>query len=553
MITRTLALSLLSIAHLLVHAGADEPPRPALVIVVSIDQLPREYLDRFEAGMDERGFFRRLRDHGADYTHCRYLQSNTVTAVGHSVISTGAYPDVSGIIENEWFDRENRKSANVIDDAEYGILGAPVADGEHGASPRRLLVPTIGDELKLATNGRGRVFGVAFKDRSAILMTGFRADGAFWFHARSGRMVTSRYYMSEVPAWLSAFNDSEPVAKLANAEWDLLLPREKYTEYYADSEPFEANLPYMSKSFPKKLPADPRLLNAAVFLSPFGNDLTLDLARLIVQNEKLGQDEYPDLLCVSLSPNDAVGHMFGPYSLEIQDMTWRTDRQLGDFVDFISSHMGDRPWTLFLTADHGVAPIPEYAAAMKFHAGRKPLGSSSEFKKSLNERLAAVLGAPADGKPFVIELNDSDVYLDRKLPELAGDKFLTAQRIVRDALIDVPGVAFAYTRESLLSGGGDDDVFRSVRRSFFPQRSGDVLYGLSPYYLPGAGNRASHGTPWVYDQHVPLFVMASSGVKPGRYDRPVHPASIAATIAAMLRIQPPPGCTAEPLYETLAP
>lgn len=547
--------------------AAENLERARLVVVVSIDQFPYEYIQRFWNDFSDKGIFRRLRQNGAEYANCRHRHAITVTAAGHSVMLTGAYPHLTGIVENEWYDRTTNRVVYGVGDPASPIVGAPTGEGE-GISPKNLLAPTLGDEVKLATNSCGKVFGIAVKDRAAVLMTGHMADGAYWFDFRAGEWVTSRYYREDLPAYISEFNSSDFLPNLAGKTWELLYPAERYTDYYPDDSPFEGS-GGIGRAFPHQLPEvdGKNRYRAVIAGTPFGNEMTLEIARRVIENEKLGSDEFPDVLCISLSPNDIVGHSFGPYSREVADITLRTDLMLGEFAAYVDSRMGTAPWLFVLCADHGVAPIPEHAAKLKLRSARQPLGKAADLGKLIEARLVTQLGSPADDKKYVQFVGEFEVFLQRDLPELAGDHYLTAQRAVRDFLLEQPSVAAAYTRETLLTGefltvagaggmgaataGESLGLLPAFQRSFHPRRSGDVMFALEPDMIPSGGNHATHGSPWVYDSHVPLFIMGK-GIRAGSYERPVSPAAIAPTLARLLRVQCPPACEVEPLYEVLS-
>jgi len=286
-------------------------------------------------------------------------------------------------------------------------------------------------------------------------------------------------------------------------------------------------------------------------VSPLGSEMTLEVAKLLLAEEKLGADDDADLLCINLSSNDYVGHAYGPYSLEAQDMTYRTDRLLGDFIRFLDTTVGAGRWTLALSSDHGVAPIPEHAVSMRLPGRRVPSEHFEKLRANIEAALAGQFGTSADAQAkFVSHLDSNMVYLNENLPELRGERFVAAQGIVRDLLLRDDVVAHAFTRDELVDGGSETELFRRTCLSFHPRRSGDVLFMLKPYHIAGTVT-ATHGSPWEYDTHVPLLFLGA-GVKPGVYDRPVNPPQIAPTAARIAEIDFPSGNTVEPLYEILA-
>jgi predicted AlkP superfamily pyrophosphatase or phosphodiesterase len=532
---------------------------PALVVVVSVDQFAYEYLDRFRAGFDAGGLFRRCEREAAWYTNCHHRHGVTTTAPGHSVQLTGAYPSTNGIVDNAWLDRATGKQIYCVSDPKARLIG-PFA-GDLPVSPRNLLADTLGDRLKIVTAGRSKVFGVALKDRASILMTGHAGDGAFWM-SESGKWITSDWYRDQLPSYLRSWNASDAGARFGGKTWDLLYDRSRYQHPPTEDHFGEHSLPGMTAAFPHKMPeAGTRNYSRIVAYSPFGIEITLEAARLVIADEKLGQDEFPDLLLINLSSNDYVGHTFGPESLEVEDITYRTDRLLGAFVDFINERLEGRPWLFVMTADHGVAPIPERTARLKIAAQRDPLvldgkegpGTTHQMLEAhLREKLGVNEGQPG----LVRAVLESQIYLREDHPALKGAAFAQVQRLTRDWLLAQPRVAAAITREQILSGGLNGPLESALRRSFHPRRSGDVLFCLEPYDIEGNA-AATHGSPWDYDTHVPLLVLeqgtvsAGTRVPAGRYHRPVSPACIAPTLAELLHVPPPGGCVEEPLFELL--
>jgi predicted AlkP superfamily pyrophosphatase or phosphodiesterase len=529
---------------------------PKLVVVVSVDQFAYEYLERFRAGFDDRGLFRRCERDAAWYTNCHHRHGVTTTGPGHSVQLTGAYPSTNGIVDNDWLDRRTGKHVYCVSDPTARLIGPITTD--QPASPRNLLADTLGDRLKIVTGGRSKVFGVAIKDRAAILMAGHAADGVFWV-SESGKWITSDYYRDQLPPYLRSWNDSDAPLRFGGKRWELLYDRGRYQHPPGDDAFGERPLAGMTASFPHKIPdAAARNYVRFVAYSPFGIELTLEGARLIVADEKLGQNEFPDLLTINLSSNDYVGHTFGPESLEVEDITYRTDRMLGEFVDFINERLEGRPWLFVLTADHGVAPIPERTARLKIDARRDPLVLDGKEPGSAHQMLEAhlrdKLGLKATEPSLVRTVVESQIYLREDHPALKGAAFVEAQRLTRDWLLSQPSVAAAVTREQMLSGSLNGPLERALRLSFHPRRSGDVLFCLEPYDIEGS-SAATHGSPWDYDTHVPLLVLeqgkASSRLPVGRFERRVSPACIAPTLAALLHVPPPGGCVEEPLFELL--
>jgi predicted AlkP superfamily pyrophosphatase or phosphodiesterase len=522
---------------------------PRLVVVVSIDQFPYEYLERMRPGFRPDGIFLRMCDAGANFTNCHHGHAFTKTAPGHSVLLTGSFPRRNGIINNEWFDPavtggDKPGQMYCVDDPLVRIVGTTARDV--GRSPKNLLVETLGDKLKLARPG-ARVFGISLKDRAAILMAGHAADGVYWFEG--GNWVTSTYYRPDLPPYLRLFNEQNADQAYLGRTWSLLYPADQYTHFYPDDAEFEGQLPGSGRKFPHRLPDKPgKEYYTAMTTSPMGNDYTLLAARALVEAEQLGKRSSTDLLLLNLSSNDYVGHTFGPHSLEVQDITFRTDRQLGDFAGFLGQHLAGAPWVLVITSDHGVAPIPEFAVTLKLPAGRGKF-NREQMQQKIETALTRALGVPSNAAKYVKKIEEGEVYLDHALLELQEGKLPAAERVVRDELLTDPLVAAAFTRHDLIGQLDARGLELQFQRACHPVRSGDILFALAPYQVP-KGSTATHGSPWQYDTHVPLLFWGA-GIRPGRYETQVTPAAIAPTLAKLLAIEPPAACEVEPLNEAL--
>lgn len=544
-------------------AGAAE--RPALVVVVSVDQLCYEYLERFHKNYSAQGVFRRCETEGAWMTNCRHRHAFTYTAPGHAVQLTGCYPSEHGIIENDWFDRTTGKKTYCVFDPTVKLLGTTIEDLT--VSPRRMYADTLGDRLKLLSGGKSKVFAVAIKDRASILMAGHQADAAIWM-SNDGKWITSDYYRGGLPKYVEQVNAQGDVAGYAGATWDRILPAESYLHGVKENSFGERPVYGVTADFPHVLPkADDKNYIKQLAGSPFGNESTLAVASRVLVEEKLGLDAHPDILCVNCTSNDYVGHSFGPQSLEVEDITYRTDIALGKFIDFIDSQLGDRPWVFALTADHAVSPIPELMKNLGHPAGRDPFGKAdangtfdnlrATLEVQLRSKLGVSLTTASEQNPlYMIQaVTDNEVYLKREHPLIQGEKFAIAQQIIRDQLLENPVVAAAVTRDQMLGGKVATKLDAMFRRSFNPHRSGDVLFALQPYYQHGSAG-TTHGSPWEYDTHVPLLLLARGSAKgtfkTGRFDTDTSPAMLCPTLAKVLGIVPPAMCCEQPIDEVLA-
>lgn len=527
--------------------------RPKLVVVVSVDQMCQDYFLRFADNFSDEGAFRRVAKDGASYSQCHHRHAITITAPGHSVQLTGAYPHVNGIVGNNWFDRFTGKDVYCVGDDSVQIIGLPSGKP---MSPKNLQVETVGDVLRLATNKRSKVVGVAIKDRAAILMTGHKASAAYWLD--DNLWVTSSYYRNDLPGYLRLINEQQTIERFRGQTWNLLLPAEKYRNTGPDKNDWENPPKGFTSAFPHKLAEKGQLTlleyGDHVLFSPFGNDHTLEAAREIVIHEELGKDEFPDILCINFSSNDYVGHAFGPHSLEVEDITYRTDLQLGAFLRFLDEQVGAGNWTFAMTADHGVAPIAEYAVQFKLPAKRNPLGKMSEVKEKLEAILRGRLGVPTSDPPLIQKVEDFHIYLQHDHPVFTRNKedkidlFARAQEIIRDWLLDQPYIAVARTRTEL-AAGGEGPLNPMLQRAWHPRRSGDVMFCYAPYCVPG-NKGTTHGSPWHYDTHVPLLLLGC-GIVPGQHARPVSPACLASTVAELLNVNYPSANSEQSLREAM--
>jgi hypothetical protein len=502
----------------------EQNPDVRLVLLIAVDQFRYDYLTRFRG--DFSAGFKKLLTDGAVFTNAYLEHYPTVTAIGHATMLSGATPSVSGIIGNDWFDRESGKSVASVADATVTPLGAP---GAATASPRRLLVSTLGDEMKLASGApKGapnapRVIGVSLKDRSAIMPVGRGADAAYWFDTKTGSFVTSSYYMNEIPAWVRIFNERRLADALAGQAWTPLAP---------------------PTAVLRQLPRETgSTLYEAVYGSPFGNDMLLDFASETLSQERLGQRGVTDLLSVSFSSNDSVGHTYGPDSPQVRDITMRTDRTIGRLLERVDKLVGLQHTVVALTSDHGVAPVPETLSQRSLPGGRM---TNKELFGAIEQALSQRFG---EGQ-WLMATAGSSPYLNYTLIKQRQLDEADVRRVAASAAMAVPHVARVYTRDQLLRGDVAADVIgRRVVRGFNAQRSGDLEIILEPFWMRQATG-TTHGSPYNYDAHIPLILMGHS-VKRGAYRDHVALNDLAPTLAALIDVDAPSGSSGRVLTEAI--
>jgi predicted AlkP superfamily pyrophosphatase or phosphodiesterase len=544
------------------RASADAgAARPRLVLFIAVDQFRYDYLERF-GGLFAANGLRRLMREGASWTQANFDHIPTETAPGHATMLTGAWPAETGIIANDWFERaeggDKGRRVNNVEDESAKILGG--GPQERGTSPRRLLVSTLGDELRLATNMRSKIVGVSLKDRSAVLPAGRLASAAYWGSPETGSVVSSDYYFERLPEWVVRYNASRPADKFAGREWTRLLNDESV--YLRHAGPDEAawenqgagNEKY-TRAFPHKMPAAVgKDLYESLQNSPFSNDMLVEFAKLAITHEGLGADPDTDVLTVSFSANDYVGHRWGPYSQEVMDITLRTDRQIAELLDFVEARVGLRNTVVAFTADHGAAPVPEHAAELKLPGRRVvPKDVETRMRDGLRAHFSRAREGGARGADYFLEYTpkNGNVYLNLAALSRDGVAREEAERVAGDAALTMPGVARYFTRTQLTRGAISpaDPVARRVLHGFHPKRGGDLVLVTEPFVLV-VTYTADHFSPYSYDTHVPLLIMGA-GLRAGAYAQAATPADIAPTIAALLRVQSPSNATGRVLAEAL--
>lgn len=532
-------------------ATGSDAQQPRLVVVISLDQFPYEYITKYRDYFTEGGFNYLLKS-GANYVDCRYLHAATKTGPGHAVIMSGAYGNITGIIENVWFDGSSNSQVYCVEDRSATLVGTST---EEGRSPRNFIGATLGDQLKIHTGFQSKVISISNKDRAAILMGGKLADAAYW--SEDSLFVTSSYYRKDLPGWMISFNNSGWFRAYFGREWNLMVPEREYRKQGSDDGVGEADYYGGGTRFPHVVDGgNPKLITKnysyALLTSPFSAEILAQLAQVAVKEERLGQRGMTDILCVGFSSIDYVGHVFGPQSWEVMDLTVRMDRLLEEFFSFLDSHIGLKNCLIVLTGDHGVAPIPEtlIAANPNVDAGRiqedQLLGPTREI---LNQKFGTLTSS---GDWFHV-VEGGNIYINQKALQEKGLQTETVANIVREEISKLPFVAAVYTAADLSTYDVSGDLAGAFTYSFHPRRSGDVMLALKPYYLfgdPKYPTGTAHGSPYSYDSHVPL-ILAGPGIKPGTYFDRVSPADIAPTLAALLGVEMPPVVQGRVLKEAI--
>ena len=502
--------------------GSAYQASPKLVVILIIDQFRGDYLERYHDEFGPGGF-RTFTDRGAYFPACYYDYANTRTAPGHATIGTGTYTSGHGIFSNEWWVPTSKRVLSSVDDESTKIVG--VEGDAIGASPHNLLADTLGDELRLATTGNARVFGIALKDRAAILPTGFSANGAYWIDHATGAWVTSTYYVKEAPYWLTAFNSQKRVEKYLNLDW-----KDANGDVLGSTAPHEG---------PDGKPLDDYEL---IGRTPYGNDYEMDFARELIEQEKVGQGTVTDLLVISLSANDMTGHAYGPDSPQMHAMALALDRQISEFLSYLVRQFGNRFW-IALSADHGVAPTNATSLKLRIPAA---VVANKDLRSRLNEIVSARLDKPGE---YVRSASFPIVFVNNAAfgsKTTEGD----AEGYVADAMRTM-GFVSAYTKEQLASGEVAPTAEGRMFANSYSPYGGWWVMGLPPPFTLSSKDVADHGVSYSYDQHVPLAFYGAP-FKAGVYRDTVEPIDMAPTLAVLLGINKPTNSTGHVLTQALS-
>jgi predicted AlkP superfamily pyrophosphatase or phosphodiesterase len=541
------ALAVAPRAHAAMPAPAEDDlataHRPRLVVALLFDQYRGDYLDKYASAFGPDGFRRLLRE-GADFRDCTIPYAHTLTGPGHATWLSGAPPSVHGVVANEWFDEGLGRSVSASGDASVQCVGVPPPGDPN--SPRQMRAQTVADVLRTETHGEARVVAMSDKARGAVLPAGRRPNGVYWLDTTSSLMQTSTYYTSAMPAWAARANAA--VARAADAAkqdaWTPLLSAAAYRGTIpADAE----------DTFPhpvKRDKDDPRPNAVPLDTNPFALDRLFDFAEAAVVGESLGADDVPDLLIVSVSVTDYVGHRYGPDSPEALDMAARADRRLAEFLSFLDAHVGRGRYDVTVTADHGVAPVA--ALARRFAAA--PFDSVGSLRDSTERHwIDRVVGGPG-ARGVARSIANGDITFNADTLAALHLTRAEAARALADSAFASPWFEAGYTADELRNAPPGNDPRGRLACGSMPGRSGDVSLVVRTDAILGWSRetRASHGTPWRYDVHVP-FVLFGAGVKPGTYRGPVSTLDIAPTVAALLGVEPPAQCQGHARIVALLP
>jgi predicted AlkP superfamily pyrophosphatase or phosphodiesterase len=519
--------------------------RPKLVVGIVVDQMRYDYLYRYYDKYSEGGFKRMMRD-GFNARNNHYHYAATITGPGHAHVYTGSAPAISGIIGNDWYDRELGRPMYCVEDSTVSAVSASGTPSSSGRmSPRNLLVTTVTDQLKISSQGRSKVIGIAMKDRGAILPAGHAANAAYWFDSKDGSWISSTFYMKEQPQWAKDFNARKLSDSFLTQTWETVLPLDQYVESTADDTPFENPLAGEPKAvFPHQAVASLGSKYEALRTSPFGDVLTKEMALAALKGENMGKGSETDFLCISFSSPDAIGHRFGPASIEIEDEYLRLDKVMADLLTALDAQVGKGNYLTFLSADHGAADNPAYSRSMNLPGG------SLDAKSIGTETMKALTDAFGPGK-WVIGNSNAQIYLNHDLLREKKIKLAEAAEVVRLVLLKEPGIQNVINLHDIGATSVAEYWLPLLRNVYNPKRSGDLFLVTQPGWVEGyQKGGTSHGTLYNYDTHVPLLFYGW-GIKPGETTRRTQISDIASTVSALLHILEPSGNIGNPVAEAM--
>lgn len=512
--------------------AAQNGSKPKLVVGLVIDQMRWDYLTRYESRYGNGGFRRLLKD-GFSFDNGMIPYTPTYTAAGHASIYTGSVPALNGIIGNNWYDREMERVVYCTDDSSCSTIGSTSVAGL--MSPKNLWSSTISDEMRLATNFRSKTIGIALKDRGAILPAGHSANGAYWYDNAVGGFITSNYYMKELPTWMKNFNNKKLPDQYMSKDWTTMYPINTYVQSTTDDKPYESPLNGENK-FPHTL-SKAKDKYGVFRVTPFGDTYTFEAGKAAIEGEMLGADEFTDMLALSFSSPDYIGHSFGPNSIEVEDTYLRLDKDIEDFLNYLDKKIGKGQYLVFLSADHGAAHIPSFLNENKIPGGAI---DDATILKQISDSVEKKFGI---GKS-ILQVINYQVYLNHSL---LGDKKAQIEQFIIEQLLSFPQISQAFSLKHLAMVPAPEKVVTRIRNGYSQKISGDIQFLFKPGFFDGWKTGTTHGAWNPYDSHIPI-IFYGWHIKPGQSNKEVYMTDIAPTIAALLRIQAPNANIGDPLF-----
>ncbi len=523
---------------------SSSPSKPKLIVGIVVDQMRWDYINQFKAHFTTQQGFLRFVNEGASCNNNFIPYVPTVTACGHTAVYTGSTPSLHGITGNQWYDNYKQKNVYCVEDAtvqSVGVEGSPAGK----MSPVNVWTSTIGDEIKLANNFKSKVIGISIKDRGAIIPAGHSADGAFWYDSKSGNFISSTYYGKNLPTWVSAFNAQHRVDSLYAKGWNLSLAKSVYeANCDGDVNSYEATpLGAEQKGFPYTLTQFIGKDYGKIASTPYGNTLVVEMAEKALINEQMGADDKTDLLAISFSSPDYIGHSFGPNSWETLDGYVKLDALIAQLFASLDKQVGKNNYTVFLTADHAVANIPDFAKKHKIPGG---LVSEAGLKKELGQHL---LKQGLDDK-LIAAIGEYNLHFNHPLMDSLGVSQDKLVKIVSSFIEQKPGILQVVESRKAATAALPQQLRERIVNGYNPQRSGDLFIVTKSGYMDGYPTGTNHGVFYNYDAHIPLL-WYGNGIQKGQVNTVNYMTDIAPTVSTLLGIQMPSGAIGKPILEVL--
>lgn len=539
-----LLLSFASIAQAPKSIQSSTSSKPKLIVGIVIDQMRWDYINQFKAHFTSQQGFMRFVNEGASCNNNFIPYVPTVTACGHAAVYTGSTPAINGIAGNQWYDNYQQRTVYCVEDPSVVAVGVE-GSAAGKMSPVNVWTTTIGDEIKLANNFKSKVYGISIKDRGAIIPAGHSADGAFWYDSKSGNFISSSYYGKNLPKWVTEYNGQHRVDSLYTKGWNLSLAKSVY-EANCDSDinayestPFGAE----QKGFPYNLSQFIGKDYGKISSTPYGNNIVAEMAEKALVSEQLGKDDITDLLAISFSSPDYIGHSFGPNSWEILDSYIKLDAVIAQLFESLDKQVGKNNYTVFLTADHAVANIPDFSKKHKIPGG---LISESGIKKELGQML---LKQGLSDK-LITAINEYNIHFNHALMDSLGISQDKIVQLVRHFVELKPGVLQVVESRKAATAALPEQLRERIVNGYTPQRSGDLFIVTKSGYMDGYATGTTHGTLYNNDAHIPLL-WYGNGIKKGQVNSVNYMTDIAPTITTLLGIQMPSGAIGKPILEVL--
>ena len=539
-----LLLSFVSIAQAPKSVQSSTSSKPKLIVGIVIDQMRWDYINQFKAHFTSQQGFMRFVNEGASCNNNFIPYVPTVTACGHAAVYTGSTPAIHGIAGNQWYDNYQQRTVYCVEDPTVMSVGVE-GSAAGKMSPVNVWTTTLGDEIKLANNFKSKVYGISIKDRGAIIPAGHTADGAFWYDSKSGNFISSTYYGKNLPKWVTEFNGQHRVDSLYAKGWNLSLAKSVYeANCDGDMNAYESNpLGAEQKGFPYTLSQFIGKDYGKISSTPYGNNIVLEMAEKTLESAQLGKDDITDLLAISFSSPDYIGHSFGPNSWEILDSYIKLDAVIAQLFASLDQQVGKNNYTVFLTADHAVANIPDFSKKHKIPGG---LISESSIKKELGQLL---LKQGLSDK-LITAINEYNIHFNHPLMDSLGISQDKMVQLVRQYVEQKPGIIQVVEARKAATAALPEELRERIVNGYTPQRSGDLFIVTKSGYMDGYATGTNHGVFYNYDAHIPLL-WYGNGIKKGQVNSVNYMTDIAPTVTTLLGIQMPSGAIGKPILEVL--